>query len=60
MVLKSNTSVRSHGNGKAIYLPQELSKDSSFPFNEKEAEDLVIEIRGKELVIRVRGKNETL
>ena len=60
MVLKSKTSVRDHGNGKAIYLPQDLQKDSSFPFTEKEAEDLIIEIRGKELVIRARGKNENL
>lgn len=60
MVLKKRTSIQEHGNGKAIYLSLELMKDSAFPFTEKDAEDLVIEIRGKELVVRVRGKTEEL
>ncbi|MFA6462359.1 MAG: hypothetical protein WCV90_08925 [Candidatus Woesearchaeota archaeon] len=60
MVLKGKTSVQEHGNGKALYLPVDLLKDSAFPFTLKDVSDLVIEIRGKELIIRLRGKNEEL
>lgn len=60
MVVKAKTGIKELGSGKGIYCPAALLKDSSFPFTEKEGDDLVIEIRGKELVVRVRGKNEEL
>lgn len=60
MVVKSKTGIKELGSGKGIYVPAALLKDSNFPFSEKEADDLIIEIRGKELVVRLRGKNEEL
>lgn len=60
MVVKSKTGIKELGSGKGIYVPAALLKDSTFPFTEKESDDLIIEIRGKELVVRLRGKNEEL
>jgi len=58
MTTKGKTSIRQQGDGKGIYVPADLLKDSAMPF--KEDQELVIEIRGSELAVRARGKNEEI
>ena len=58
MVVKIRTKRVDYGGSDAVHLPRELRRDSAFPFNDEELNDLILEIRGETLVIRRPEKGE--
>lgn len=60
MAKEQKIKVFSIGQASAVYVPQKLRGDSSYPFTEDEEKDLVMEIKGKSLVIRTRKENELI
>lgn len=60
MANKTKVKVFELGQAKAVYVPQNLRKDSLYPFTEDEEKDLVMEIKGKTLLIRPRKEDELI